>query len=79
MGILQQESGLKHYHEPRGADEDTFINVGLDINAGKKYIITSRGYGAGQYTLFHHPPRREEIKDFMLDVEKNLQKAMQVV
>jgi len=77
MGILQQESGLKHYHEPRGADEDTFINVGLDINAGKKYIITSRGYGAGQYTLFHHPPRREEIKDFMLDVEKNLQKAMQ--
>lgn len=77
MGILQQESGLKHYHEPRGTDEDNFINIGLDINAGKKYIITSRGYGAGQYTLFHHPPRQEEINDFMLDVEKNLQKAIQ--
>jgi Putative peptidoglycan binding domain len=75
MAILQQESGLKHFNEPSRNDEDTYITVGLDTNASEKHIITSRGYGAGQYTLFHHPPRKEEIEDFMLDVEKNLQKA----
>jgi hypothetical protein len=75
MGILTQESGLKHFNEPRGNDEDTYIIVGLDTNASEKHIITSRGYGAGQYTLFHHPPRKEEVEDFMLDVEKNLKKA----
>lgn len=76
MGILQQESGLKHYNEPPGGDEDSYILVGLDTNASEKFIITSRGYGVGQYTLFHHPPQKEEVEDFMLDVEKNLQKAM---
>ena len=76
LAMLQQESGLKHYYEPSRNDEDTYILVGLDTNASEKHIITSRGYGAGQYTLFHHPPRREEVEDFMLDVEKNLQKAM---
>jgi len=76
MGILQQESGLRHYNEPPKNDEDTYIVIGLDTNANQKYIITSRGYGAGQYTLFHHPPRKEEIEDFMLDVEKNLRKAI---
>ena len=39
-------------------------------------MITSRGYGAGQFTLFHHPPKKSEVQDFMLDVEKNLQKAI---
>ena len=76
MGILQQESGLKHYNEPSRNDEDTYIVVGLDTNASEKHIITSRGYGAGQYTLFHHPPKKEEVEDFMLDVEKNLRKAV---
>jgi hypothetical protein len=76
MGVLQQESGLKHYHEPRANDEDTFITVGLDTNATEKYIITSRGYGVGQYTLFHHPPRQDEVNDLMLDVGKNIRKAM---
>jgi peptidoglycan hydrolase-like protein with peptidoglycan-binding domain len=75
LAILKQESDLKHYHEPRPGDEDTYIVVGLDANAGADYIITSRGYGAGQYTLFHHPPRREEVNDFMLDVGKNISKA----
>jgi hypothetical protein len=75
LAILQQESGLKHFNEPPKNDEDTYITVGLDTNASEKYIITSRGYGAGQYTLFHHPPRREEVDEFMLDVEKNLKKA----
>jgi hypothetical protein len=76
IAIVQQESGLKHFNEPSRNDEDTYITVGLDTNASAKHIITSRGYGAGQYTLFHHPPRKEEIDEFMLDVEKNLQKAM---
>jgi len=76
MGVLQQESGLRHYHEPKGDDEDTFITVGLDTNATEKYIITSRGYGVGQYTLFHHPPRQDEVNDFMLDVGKNTRKSM---
>ena len=75
MAILQQESGLKHYHEPSKNDEDAYILLGLDTNASQRHIITSRGYGAGQYTLFHHPPKQEEVEDFMLDVGKNLQKV----
>lgn len=76
MAILMQESGLKHFNEPRGGDEDTFIVVGLDTkDPAAKHIVTSRGYGAGQYTLFHHPPRADEVNDFMLDVGKNVQKA----
>jgi peptidoglycan hydrolase-like protein with peptidoglycan-binding domain len=76
VAILRQESGLKHFNEPKKNDEDTYITVGLDKNATEKYIITSRGYGVGQYTLFHHPPKKEEMKDFMFDVGKNVQKAV---
>ncbi len=76
LGILQQESGLKHFNQPAGDDEDVYITIGLDTNAPEKYIITSRGYGAGQYTLFHHPPTPAEVNDFMLDPVKNVQKAI---
>ena len=76
MAILKQESGMKHFLEPNPGDEDTYITVGLDTNSSRKHIITSRGYGLGQYTLFHHPPKSEEIGDFMLDVGKNLTKAI---
>jgi hypothetical protein len=75
LAILRQESGLNHYHEPSGSDADSFITIGLDHNAGEDYIITSRGYGAGQYTLFHHPPTADEVNDFMLDPAKNVQRA----
>lgn len=75
MAILKQESGLKHFHEPGPGDQDKFITVGLDAKKDQEHIVTSRGYGAGQYTLFHHPPRSDEINDFMLDIGKNLQKA----
>jgi hypothetical protein len=75
MAMLKQESNLRHYNEPSKNDEDTYIVIGLDTNANEKHIITSRGYGAGQYTLFHHPPRKNEVEDVMLDVEKNLNKA----
>jgi hypothetical protein len=74
--MLMQESDLKHFHEPRPDDEDTYIVVGLDTNDAEDYIITSRGYGCGQYTLFHHPPRGDEVVDFMLDVGRNVSKAM---
>lgn len=76
LAILKQESNLRHYNEPSKNDEDTYIVIGLDTNAVEKYVITSRGYGAGQYTLFHHPPQKEEIEDFMLDVNKNLGKTI---
>jgi hypothetical protein len=76
MAILKQESNLKHFNEPEPGDDDTFITVGLDRNIeNQPQIITSRGYGAGQFTLFHHPPQQSEVEDFMLDVGKNLQKA----
>ena len=39
LGILKQESGLKHYHEPSGNDRDTYIVVGQDTNASYKHII----------------------------------------
>jgi peptidoglycan hydrolase-like protein with peptidoglycan-binding domain len=76
LAILNQESGLKHYNEPRGNNQDNYIVIGLDTNASEKYVITSRGYGAGQYTLFHHPPSKTEVEDFMLDVVKNIQKTI---
>jgi len=77
MAILKQESDLKHYNEPKPGDDDTFITIGLDrSDKNQPHVITSRGYGAGQFTLFHHPPRSSEVQDFMLDVGKNLQKAI---
>ncbi len=75
LAILERESNLKHFHEPRPGDEDTFVVVGLDRNADETHIVTSRGYGVGQFTLFHHPPRAEEVEEIMIDVGRNLQKA----
>ncbi len=49
--------------------------VGLDRNADETHIVTSRGYGVGQFTLFHHPPRAEEVEEFITDVGRILQKA----
>lgn len=75
--VLLQESGLKHFHEPGSGDEDTFIVAGLDFNdRARPERITSRGYGVGQYTLFHHPPRPDEVGAIMLDVGKNLGRAI---
>ena len=74
--IFKQESNLKHFYVPRGADEDNYIVVGMDTNAGEKYIITSRGYGLGQFTLFHHPPKKSEVKNFMVGIRGNISKAI---
>jgi hypothetical protein len=75
IAILMQESGLMHFIEPRGSDTDTFITLGADRNASLEHVITSRGYGAGQYTLFHHPPTAAEVSGVMLDPQKNVQRA----
>ena len=61
----------------RASDNDSYIKVGLDRNVqGQNHIITSRGYGAGQFTLFHHPPHQDEVDDFMVDVRRNVMTAM---
>ena len=75
--IFKQESNLQHFYVPRGVDEDNYIVVGMDINAGEKHIITSRGYGLGQFTLFHHPPKKSEVKNFMVGIRGNISKAME--
>ena len=74
--IVMQESGGRHYNEPGAADDDKFVMVGLDRNnRNDADQITSRGYGIGQYTLFHHPPRAEEISELIVDPVKNVAKT----
>lgn len=77
--VLTQESGMMHFRVPRGRDSDSFIVVGADTNAREPYAITSRGYGAGQYTLFHHPPRQDEVSGIMLDAVKNVERAARLL
>lgn len=74
LAMVTQESGGRHYAVPHGKDEDDFVIVGLD-RLKDSDAITSRGYGVGQYTLFHHPPRAEEIENFILDPLSNLSHA----
>lgn len=77
LAILMQESGGLHFRVPTASDADDFIVVGLDRNdAGHPDRITSRGYGMGQYTLFHHPPRRDEVETVMLDPARNVRRAV---
>ncbi len=75
--IFKQESNLKHFYVPRDADEDNYIVVGMGTNAGEKHIITSRGYGLGQFTLFHHPPKNSEVKKFRVGIRGNISKAIE--
>jgi Putative peptidoglycan binding domain len=77
LAILLQESGGQHFRTPTSTNADDFIVVGLDRNdGGEPDHITSRGYGMGQYTLFHHPPRADEIETLMLDPARNVQRAV---
>lgn len=76
LAILEQESNLRHYRVPTAKSDDSYVTVGLDRNGDAKHIITSRGYGVGQYTLFHHPPRPAELRDFIVGVGKNVSKAV---
>jgi hypothetical protein len=74
--MVVQESGGQHFHVPGPRDTDAFITVGLDRNdPAEPDRITSRGYGLGQYTLFHHPPRAAEVDAVMLDPAQNASAA----
>lgn len=76
LAILRQESGVRHFCVPAGANADNYIVVGFDhAVAANTDEITSRGYGVGQYTLFHHPPRAEEVADLMRDPVQNVSRA----
>ncbi len=71
VAILKQESDLRHYNEA-----DACVYAGFDRNnKATANQITSRGYGIGQFTIFHHPPRTDEVTDFMDDPAKNVSKA----
>jgi hypothetical protein len=77
LAIFLQESGGLHYRVPSGESSDNFIVVGLDRNDhGRPDRITSRGYGIGQFTLFHHPPTAIEVATVMVDPVKNVQRAV---
>ena len=76
LAIFTQESAGEHFACPQhGGDSDTFLTVGLDTDPDPADRIRSRGYGLAQHTLFHHPPRPEEVTDFMLDPLRNAQTA----
>jgi hypothetical protein len=78
LAVLQQESNFLHFREPTPANADDFIVVGIDRNdAAEPDRITSRGYGTGQFTLFHHPPRPDEIDSVMLDPVRNVAHAVE--
>ena len=80
LAIFQQESSSQHYVVPPHGDTDDFVVLGLDHNDGANGDhVTSRGYGLGQYTLFHHPPTAAELQDFVLDPCTNVQKSEQLL
>ncbi len=80
LAVLSQESGLRHFSIPTAADPDDYITVGLDRNdPAHPDRITSRGYGVGQYTLFHHPPTMDEVKVVMVDPIRNVARARQTL
>jgi len=77
LAVLGQESGGQHFRTPTLTDADDFIMVGLDRNdPGRPDRITSRGFGLGQHTLFHHPPRADEVESLMLDPVRNVLRAI---
>jgi peptidoglycan hydrolase-like protein with peptidoglycan-binding domain len=75
IGILKQESGLRHFSVPAPANDDNFVVVGLDRKADGSPAIASRGYGIGQYTLFHHPPTHDEVSRCILDARASVERA----
>lgn len=77
IAILEQESDLQHYRVPSAGNEDNFILVGLDTNdKAAPARVTSRGYGVGQYTFFHHPLTQHEIDTYVRDVANNVHCAI---
>lgn len=80
IAILTQETGLLQYAVPRApGDQDGFVILGTDLDPADPNVIRSRGYGIGQYTLFHHPPRPEEIAGFISNPQANVGRAVSVL
>ncbi|HEY6432159.1 MAG TPA: peptidoglycan-binding domain-containing protein [Acetobacteraceae bacterium] len=80
LAIFAQESQCQHYAVPAtSGDADSFITLGLDTNPDTPNQVNSRGYGIGQYTLFHHPPRAAEVAAFMADPLRNANAAFAVL
>ena len=76
LAMFRQESNLQHYRVPAGANSDNFVTLGLDTkNPNQQNHVTSRGYGLGQFTIFHHPPHPAEVSDFIVDPVRNVVKA----
>jgi len=72
LQILSQESNQRHFQVPGGSNTDSFVTVGLDRNdSANGAAITSRGYGIGQFTLFHHPPTSDELSGVISDPAAN--------
>lgn len=77
VAMFRQESNLTHYLVPGGNNEDNFVKVGLDRNReGVKDAITSRGFGVGQYTFFHYPLTEAQMRDYVVDVRRNIAHAI---
>src|SRR5579863_8858373 len=76
LAIFRQESGGRHYNVPAKGDQDTFVVVGLD-HKRKDDTVTSRGYGIGQFTLFHHPPTDVEVQSVISDPVQNVKRAFE--
>jgi peptidoglycan hydrolase-like protein with peptidoglycan-binding domain len=77
IAILNQESDCCHYQVPHQTSTDSFVTIGLDRNNTTEPVaITSRGYGIGQYTLFHHPPTQSEMNNQITDPVTNVNQAV---
>lgn len=73
IAIVRQESSGRHFNVPSGQNEDRFVTVGLDHNdPSNRDHITSRGYGIGQYTFFHHPLTKAEVAGYVADPVLNV-------
>jgi peptidoglycan hydrolase-like protein with peptidoglycan-binding domain len=77
LAIFRQESNSEHFAVPQSrADVDDYVIVGLDRNdKASKDRVTSRGYGIGQFTLFHHPATEAELASYVLNPVSNVRKA----
>ncbi|MGH7120349.1 MAG: peptidoglycan-binding domain-containing protein [Acetobacteraceae bacterium] len=79
LAMFQQESGCRHYAVPKPpGDADSYVIIGLDRDSKDADHILSRGYGIGQYTISHHPPRPEEVSGFIADPLRNIEQAVDV-
>jgi peptidoglycan hydrolase-like protein with peptidoglycan-binding domain len=78
--ILIQESGQRQFQVPSNSNRDNFVTIGLDHNdEANPAVVTSRGYGIGQFTLFHHPPTADEVAGVVSNAMLNAGAAISVL